>query len=305
VQRAMAKQPDERFANVSELVEALTGKPLLRGRPTSLPPPDVGFATGSRAPHTGHDAYAQTMGSGDHRDALGGKTPREAALGAQGAQTPREPFAGAVHEGRANAATVESRGLAGATRAMPASPSRSRMWILVLAIGGAMLAAVVMYLVMRDRGEPARSEPTPVVAPAVAVDAAVAAPVVDAAVAVVTPDAAAAVTKPKTKNAAPPAAREDDEAGDEAAAAKLKDAMAALQAGKLTLAETQALGVTSSEYATPRQRARGKMIYGIARCKNHDEERAQNAARELEAYKALRAKLVEACHREGYLQGLK
>ncbi|HWU88080.1 MAG TPA: serine/threonine-protein kinase, partial [Kofleriaceae bacterium] len=63
VARAMAKSAADRFPSVSAFVEAMTGQPLLQLRPGSLAPPEVGFAAGSAHRNTGHDAFAQTMGS--------------------------------------------------------------------------------------------------------------------------------------------------------------------------------------------------------------------------------------------------
>ncbi|HSK02504.1 MAG TPA: protein kinase, partial [Kofleriaceae bacterium] len=83
VARAMAKPAADRFPSVGAFVEALTGQPLLQVRAGALPPPEVGFAAGSRHRSTGHDAFAQTMGSVDQ-----GTLPMTAAVPAGTASPP-------------------------------------------------------------------------------------------------------------------------------------------------------------------------------------------------------------------------
>jgi serine/threonine-protein kinase len=74
VHRAMSKPAGERFSSVSDFIEALTGSPLPAPRSgNSLPPPDVGFATGSRLKESGKEAFANTVGSGDHGSAVAAK----------------------------------------------------------------------------------------------------------------------------------------------------------------------------------------------------------------------------------------
>ena len=75
VVRAMAKDRDARFPSVGAFVEALTGQPLLQLRAGSLAPPEVGFAAGSRHRSTGHDAFAQTMGSVDQSSSAAAAFP--------------------------------------------------------------------------------------------------------------------------------------------------------------------------------------------------------------------------------------
>jgi eukaryotic-like serine/threonine-protein kinase len=71
VHRAMSKPAGDRYSTVSDFLEALTGNPLPAPRSgNSLPPPDVGFATGSRLKDSGKEAFANTVGSGDHSAAV-------------------------------------------------------------------------------------------------------------------------------------------------------------------------------------------------------------------------------------------
>ncbi len=160
VQRAMAKPADERFASASDFIEALTGQPLVATRPgASIPPPDLGFAAGSRAPNTGREAFAQTMGSGDHGPAAAaGLAATSAAPASAGpANAPAGGTAGDAHR-LGSAPTIDSQNLSGAAPAAPASPGKNsrRTGTLVAAlIGGAALAATAMYFVMRNPAAPA------------------------------------------------------------------------------------------------------------------------------------------------------
>ncbi|HEY5944832.1 MAG TPA: serine/threonine-protein kinase [Kofleriaceae bacterium] len=315
VHRAMAKPASERFANVNELVEALTGQPVAVGRAgASIPPPDVGFASGSKLPNTGpkppntgNDAFAQTMGSGDHAPA----------------QPPPDQLV------RGSAPTVDSQNLgnAGTVSAHPAPPParKNTARLVALVIGGAAIAAVTMYLVVR---KPHASKHR--VAVSEVADAA-------SALVVAPPDAAIVKTAeidvprqtptsdpPTTEPAKPSDAKpkqptpklpppkqqppiSDDEAddGDEANGKKLKDAQAALDAGNFDRAETLANAVTNSEDATVRQRARGTMIYGMVQCiARNDEARARATLRKLIAAPKLRKKLLDTCHHHGWLQNI-
>src|SRR5262249_15520483 len=138
VHRALAKQADERFATVGAYVEALTGQALTVTRPQSIPPPEVGFATGSRGPPT--DAFARPLGSGAH-------------------SAPALP----------NAPTVDSQGdklALGATRKDVDHKRRSPALIIACVIVGAAIAAVVMFIVMREPDNEQVAPAPPVVAAA-------------------------------------------------------------------------------------------------------------------------------------------
>ncbi|MEO7729588.1 MAG: serine/threonine-protein kinase, partial [Kofleriaceae bacterium] len=69
VDKAMAKPSDERFASVAGFVEALTGQPISQFRMKKVPLPEGQLAHGSRVREP-NDAFAQTVGSGDHKDSI-------------------------------------------------------------------------------------------------------------------------------------------------------------------------------------------------------------------------------------------
>src|SRR5439155_19705973 len=126
VHRALAKKQDERFANVNELVEALTGKPLPERRATSTPPSLDGSSPSSRR-RTGSrddDAFAQTMGSGDHADSVA-----------------------PVH---GSSPTVDSQNLP-ITQSPTARASRSRL-PLFISFAGVAVALGVAMLYLKARG---------------------------------------------------------------------------------------------------------------------------------------------------------
>jgi serine/threonine-protein kinase len=156
VHRAMAKAAGERFANVGEFVEALTGQPITLNRAgAALPPPDVGFAAGSRAPNTGNEAFAQTMGSGDHGPALTG-SPDAAA---------RSRAASSAAAGvRGSAPTVDSQKLgtdatisAGPGTPVPRTAGRKTGVIVACVLGCAALVAGGVYFAAHERGTAARA----------------------------------------------------------------------------------------------------------------------------------------------------
>ncbi|HEY5928381.1 MAG TPA: serine/threonine-protein kinase [Kofleriaceae bacterium] len=307
VHRAMAKNAAERFATISDLVEALTGQPLAPARSgVSIPPPGGGPPTGSRtpssgssrAPNTGNDAFAQTMGSGDHGPAV-----------AQGVADPA--VAKPADRALGSAPTIDSQNLgnAGTVSSHP-PPARRRTGLIVACIvAGVALAAGGVWFAMRGDDEPKQ------VAVVAAHDAAVAPPVevaVDAAVEPVDKVPEIEVAKPPevkkaqdpkpkdpVKKVPPPPRDADDDGpddGDEVLGKKLADAQAALAAGKWDRAETLANSVSTSEDATARQRARAIMIFGMVQCKGrNDTGRALAAARKLTAAPKLRRRLLDAC----------
>jgi serine/threonine-protein kinase len=306
VHRAIAKNPEERFATVGGFVEALTGQPLAPGRAgPSIPPPEVGFATGSRLPNTGRDAFANTVGSGDH----GPPPPKPSA--------------------HATAPTVDSQSQQlGTAGTVTAHPPATRSWgklIIGLALLCAAATAMVIAMVMRDRDD--ATTVAQVSDPPVSVADAAVVPVVpvatpDAAVELA-PDAVAKVAEievprppdpppkhptprdPKPDKKAPPSDDETDD-GDEALAQKLADANAAYKAGNFARAEELANGVSNSEDATSKQRMRALSLYGMLQCAAHnDAGRAHAVVRLLGSAPKLRRRVIDACHKKGYLRNVR
>ncbi len=67
IAKAMAKAPADRYANVNELVEAMTGSPLSLIRKPRASGGQAAAATPSQnLKDSSNDAFAKTMGSGDH-----------------------------------------------------------------------------------------------------------------------------------------------------------------------------------------------------------------------------------------------
>jgi len=330
VVRALAKNADERFPNVGAFVEALTGQPLASTRPgASIPPPDLGFAAGSRAPNTGNDAFAQTMGSGDHGQAV---------QPTANVPPPQQP----AHR-LGSAPTIDSQsqqlGTAGTVSAHPPPATRKTGSIVALVLGGAALAAAAMYVAMRKPDEPKQVAQITEHDKPVAADAAEHVPVVVAAGAAVEVEKRAEIDvastqadkpnsdekpkhedkpptqeakppkhedKPPKQGAKPPPDDEESDDGDEVVKKKLADAEAALAANKWDRAEQLANAVTTSQDATARQKLRATLIFGTVQCLGrNDEGRARVALRKLTVAPKLRRKLIDACHNAGYLQNVR
>ncbi len=206
VKRAMEKKADDRFANVADFVEALTGQPLAVVRPSlSIPPPDGGpssggspsaggapRSTGTTPRSTGKEAFDATIGSGDHAQALAPTSaPPNAASSQPPAAASSQPPPAASSSVRGSAPTVDSGNHAAAVAPVPAAadaPPRAVtraakkpfpfVWVLasvVLVGGGAVFAltrgsgdkqATVAKAPPPER-EALAPEPVPVEVPAV------------------------------------------------------------------------------------------------------------------------------------------
>jgi hypothetical protein len=146
----MSKPAGERYSTVGEFVEALTGHALPAPRSgNSLPPPDVGFATGSRMPdakETGKEAFANTVGSGDHADAVAATVDS----GNRANSVVAAPSGDADKVARGNAATVstnQGEPLALAPTVSP--PARSRAPLVIAGVIAVAAAGAVAFFALR------------------------------------------------------------------------------------------------------------------------------------------------------------
>ena len=307
IEKAMAKPREERFASVSELVEAITGQPLA---PTTRPPLPGPATTGERKKNTANEAFAQTMGSGDHGPAIA-VAPTTASKQSPSVRVPSSDV-------NAVAATVASAPGTAAAPSIAPQAKRSLGWILGLVIGGAALAAGGVYFAMRGsppapQQPPSRpttdqpvAAPTPAPTPAPAIDAGVQ---VASTSATVARDAGVAeaplprVKPPAVKPPPPTPTPETEAPGDPEIDQRLTDAEAALRAKAASRASQLANVVITSQSATRGQRAHAHVIHGIMQCTDaHSEEGAQIDLRQLAGFPGMRHRLIAACHAEGVLQ---
>ena len=331
IRRAMSKPSDERFATVSDFVEAMTGSALMTFRPSLVtkPPSDIGFASGSKK-ISNPDALGETMGSGDY--------------GANPPATTPAPITPPAH---GLAATVDSVKMRETAAAPPAArPGRPQWWILG-GIGAIAATAAIMYFVMKRTDGPQQAANPPPADAAVQVakvtpDAAAVAPTpppppknpnqekieqaineekaileekIDTAVKLAEDpkkaqerkDAmAAALAKKQGKQPPPPPDRtvvpppppdEGDDEEDEDVRDNLKRAKEAYASGELDLADRLANTVVNR--GGPRQRIQGARIKGLVACQKKDVELANAALNQLARNPAMRREVVEVCRSRG------
>jgi hypothetical protein len=293
----MAKAPADRFATVGEFVEALTGMPL---PPRATLPQQI--PSGDQRKITANEAFAQTMGSGDH-----GESPAAAHVGPTISASAPPPPTRASDERHAPAVPP------GIVTSAPTQTGakRSSALLIALVLGGAAVAAVIVFVVMRPSHEPRREHreheialqhPSPQPPPPPSNPQPVVVPVIDAGLVPSIADAATApprVHPPKAAVVAPVVA---DTPGDASAEEKLQQAEAAYMAKNLERTEQLANVVVNSESASRGQRAHAHTLHGIAECVvHHSEEGARIDLRQLDGFTAMRHRLLGACRAAGYL----
>ena len=295
IDRALAKKVGERWPDVGAFVEALTGSPLATGRapvPTGMRAAAVGPATPAK--QSTQDAFAATMGSGDHAAAMVAQSRAALAAGP-----------GAV----ASAATV-------ATMATPAAPPRKRTGLVIGAVVLVAAAAVAAVVLSKGGGGSGGSTAatTPIDAAttvaAATIDAAAGpdagtieppadagAPLVDAAATIDAagprPDARPSTPRPDGGTTGTAAVDEDDEP------AALKPAIAAARAALRSDDPDAALKLTRAalnDFPTAQVRF---AIRAQAYCMNDDQGAAQTAFRSVKKQR-LRAQVKKTCKDAGY-----
>ena len=172
VARAMAKPLDERFATVGGFVEALTGQALSlsRGQAVVAAPGAEAPSRSRRAPAP--EAYAQTMGPGDHGDAAvnplvataaPGVVSPVRALASSAAVARTQPPSGPANPAAVAAPTVDLH-MRGSVDQRPPR-RRSAGVIAALALAGSAVAAVAVFVAVRPASDHHEiSQPAPPVA---------------------------------------------------------------------------------------------------------------------------------------------
>jgi serine/threonine-protein kinase len=254
VERAMAKQQDDRFATVSDFVEALTGRPIVqRSSMISMPPRLAKSTTTTTGKRTGQAAFANTVDSGSLDKSSATKLP----------PTP-QPKTVSPH-----AETMASQDGSTPAAAPPPVQPRSKGLVIGLALAGALGIGVAVFLAMR--GDDEKKPEAPVAQ--VTHDAAPIAPVVDAATPVVELDAAeapadaavAVVVDAGTKK--PPVGGTVPKAKDDPIAAEdLVKANEAFGAGQWDSARISCNAVTNNAKASPAQRHQALLMRGTIHC---------------------------------------
>ncbi|MBL0212658.1 MAG: protein kinase [Myxococcales bacterium] len=333
IRQAMAKPSEERFATVSNFVEALTGTELSTFRPSMITKPatELGFASGSKK-ISNPDALGDTMGSGDY-----GTAPTPVPIIVGPAVRGSSPTVDSVSS-RGNASDPGHRVGLAATSAAPA-PAKKPTLMILGGIAVVAATAAIMYFVMRKPEATATKPPehqaqklpatTP---PDAAVQVAAVTPDAAVQVAAVTPDAATAVITPPDAGAVaatgtdagvaskPPIVKDTpkppiikdtpkppivtdppDEGGaaddDEDVKGMLKRANDAFRSGDYDTAVRLANAAVNRGGA--RQQAAGAMIKGLVACERKDLEGVNAALNQLGRNGGMRRRIITLCEKKG------
>jgi serine/threonine protein kinase len=304
VTKALEKKAADRFQDVPSFVEALTGQPLISGkRPLAIAPGDGTTPSAETSAQkqsdkiTNKEAFAHTVGSGDHARAVSAPGIATDATIASGSHTPPVKAA----EPPATIPTVTT-------------PAKGRGGLVITAVAIVAAAAVaIAFAVTRGGGGGGGGAGTGAVAaggapsvdaaaaPAAAVDAApAAATAIDAAAAPAAavdagtkkPPPDAAVKKPKP-DAAPTPDEPDEPADDEDAG--IKDCRTLLSSGD----PDEALVCANKILEKKPGAAHAHVIRASAYCDLEDQEKALSALRKIGKRPRLRRTVIAYCAKRG------
>jgi len=322
--KAMAKAPAERYATVGDFVEAMTGSPLslvrkpkVSGAPVSSSPSQN---SKNSSPSRGEDAFAQTMGSGDH-----GFSPVKPTL-----DMPVDAVANTVDSQKgvpspvadaASASTVAQIAVPTVPDAKRDEPRRGKGGLIaVLALAAIAIGGVAIYLATRGSHED-KTIATRMPAPPTPPTPVEKAPVIEKApdpptekvpdkLVVKAPEKvpAKAPDKPSTKPATKPVVEAKpeepatDEGEDESVMQRLADAEAAYRAGDLAKVERITNAIIAGDAGRPAAKGHAHTLHGIVQCVLHNsEEQARIDLRQLASFPKQRQRLLSACRAEGHL----
>ena len=316
IKKAMAKVPAERFATAGDLVEAMTGSPLSMvrkvragsGSPVAAPP-----SQSSKINAKSDDAFAQTMGSGDH-----GVSPvvtNAPTLDSESGNPVPKPV-----EDIASASTVAASA-AIAAAPPPVAKRKPNKGGLAVSLGAIVLIGGGAYFALRGGGdkperehphpqvvqnaEPVERDPKPAVVetPKPAVEGPKPA-VVEEPKVVVKPDPKKSKpdvkAKPEQKKPGPIA----DEPGTEATRAELDDAQAAYESGEFAKADRLANFVITHTETGKELIARAHLIHGLVACSSlhNSQSDANGDLRQLAGFPTLRTKLISTCRDVNHIE---
>ena len=328
IKKAMAKVPADRYATVADLVEAMTGSPLsIQRKPKVSAGPLPATTPSQNLKNSSNDAFAQTMGSGDH-----GASPvatvdvpppviaNAPTVDSQSSTPVPKPV-----EDVASASTVMASANLGVVIAPPPERERRRpkgglaiILIAVAAIGGGAvwfaLRSDEKHVKHEDHAQHPRLAETPepverakqAPAPVVVADIEQPKPQREASQVGDKPDVKTDATKPavvKTDaakvDAKKPVPVVEDDSGDETIKSRLKEAEAAYHTGDFTKAEHLANFIIthSEEGVGETQMAHAFAIHGLVACSSlhNSQSDANGDLRHLARFPKLRARLIKGC----------
>jgi serine/threonine-protein kinase len=303
IRTAMSKPAEDRYATVSNFVEALTGTALSTFRPSMITaPPGAGFASGSKK-IASNEALGDTMGSGDYAGAAP-VTPTRLGVSA--------PIV------RASSPTVDSvaqrdpSGQIGNAVTSASAPPRAKkpVWWVVAGVGAVAATIAVMYVVMKtpadsppptpppETPQQVVTPPPPPAPPDAAEQVAVVTP--DAAVAVITPPIPKKEPKPDAGVKRPPVTDPPDgpdPEDDDSVTETLENAQSAYASGDYDLANR--LANVAVNRGGPRQRLQGAVLKGFIACEKKDLELVNAALNNLQGRPGMRKRVIAKCQQRG------
>ena len=318
--KAMAKAPAERYATVGDFVEAMTGSPLSLVRKPKVSGAPVSSSPSQNSKNSSKDAFAQTMGSGDH-----GFSPVKPTL-----DMPVDAVANTVDSQKgvpspvadaASASTVAQIAVPTLPDAKRDEPRRGKGGLIaVLALAAIAIGGVAIYLATRGSHED-KTIATRMPAPPTPPTPVEKAPVIEKApdpptekvpdkLVVKAPEKvpAKAPDKPSTKPATKPVVEAKpeepatDEGEDESVMQRLADAEAAYRAGDLAKVERITNAIIAGDAGRPAAKGHAHTLHGIVQCVLHNsEEQARIDLRQLASFPKQRQRLLSACRAEGHL----
>jgi len=315
IAKAMAKVPAERYATVGDFVEAMTGSPLsLVRKPKVSGPPAAAGSPSQNSKNSSNDAFAQTMGSGDHGFSPVKETldmPPPVSASAKTVDSERGVPVPVPVEDVASASTV-------AQLAVPTLPDREPRRgkggvIAAIAIAAIVLGGGAIYLAMHGSHEdkkvamhmpgPRREVlPTKVEDPTPVDKAPVDKAPVEKAPVEKPPAPIAKADKPKSAATKPAAEADSGDEADETVKQRIADAETAYRANDLLKVQRITNSLIAGDAGGPLSKAHAHALRGIVQCVLHNsEELARIDLRALDGYPKLRRRLLAACQAEGHL----